>query len=302
MVEEILPATSAEPKLEVTIEEPKTKKKRVSKKAEPVEAKAKPKVEEVPTDVESEKLKSSEEIEARLEKKSTRSRRMLNEAKPVSDEEIEAKLKSREKEKKFKFDLKVFNKWTTNDVIVNDAGLKDYINLSPVLVPHTQGRNIKKQFWKSKKTIVERLICKIFSTGHLGKKHYRSSGHHTGKFVKVYNMLKETFTIVEGRTKKNPIQVFVDALENGTPKEGVATIEYGGVRYPKVADLSPQRRIDLALRWMTQGAFAVTSKNKDKPMAITLADEIVAAANKDETKSNCLKKKFELERLAAGNR
>lgn len=205
-------------------------------------------------------------------------------------------------ESKLSYNLKLFGKWDSN-IDVLDPGLKPYINLRPISVPYSAGRTVKKQFWKSKKHIVERLIGHLMVPGHKGKKHWRTSRQCTGKTITIVKQVKKAFELIEKKTKKNPVEVLVRAIERGSPREGVATIEYGGVRYPKAADLAPQKRIDLALRWMVQGAYAnaATSKGK-KPIWQTLAEEIIATANGESDKSNCLKKKTELERMAAASR
>jgi len=222
---------------------------------------------------------------------------------PLEEPKKEAALKPKEitnVEKKHKFNFKIFGRWAV-DFPILDQGLKPYINITPYYFPYTAGRSIKKQFWKSKKSIIERLMGKLLVTGHKGKKHVWTSGVQGGKTITIYNIIKKTFEIVETKTKKNPLEVFVRALEVGSPREGVATIEYGGVRYPKAADLAPQRRIDLALRWMTQGSFMSSRKNK-KHMWDALAEEIIATANNDQQKSNCLTKRQELERQAGASR
>jgi len=199
-------------------------------------------------------------------------------------------------------ELKIFECWDISNVEAKNVSLKPYINLSPVLVPTTQGKLVKKQFWKSKKPIVERLMNRLFVSGHKGKKHWRSSGQNTGKKQLAYNIVKKTFEIIEKKTSKNPIQVFVDAIETSAPREGIATIEYGGVKYPKSMDLSPQRRIDLVLRWMTQGAYAASSKaGTKKSISETLAEEIIASAHNDSA-SNAIKKRTDLERQAEASR
>ena len=199
----------------------------------------------------------------------------------------------------YRQNIKLFGRWSPI-VEVKDQGLKPYINLNPVLVPYTAGRTIKKQFWKSKKSIVERLAAKLMIAGHKGKKHYWTSNINTGKIATQYRLIIQTFDAIEKKTKKNPLEVLVRALEQGTPREGVATIEYGGVRYPKAADMAPQRRIDLALRWIVQSAFMSSRKHK-KMMFDALADEIIATAAGD-AKSSCITKKTELERQAAASR
>ena len=220
--------------------------------------------------------------------------------KPAKQHQTETKPEVLVKEVKSKFNFKLFGKWPW-DVQVLDLGLKPYINLTPFYVPYSAGRAIKKQFWKSKKSIVERLMLKLMVTGHKAKKHYWTSGVQPGKLSTQYGLVKKTFEIIEQKTKKNPIEVFVRAIETGSPAEGIATIEYGGVRYHKAADLAPQRRVDLVLRWMTQGAFAGSRKNK-RHVWEALADEIIGTANNDQVKSNSLAKKLELERQAAANR
>lgn len=221
----------------------------------------------------------------------------------MTEKKVEAKKEEKKEIKKeptFKF--RIFDRWDAN-VEVHDMGLKSYIDLSPILVPYSAGRTVKKQFHKSKKNIVERLMSKLYVAGHRGKKHKRTSGHNTGKITTVQKIVIKAFEIIEKRTKKNPIEVLVRAIEVGSPKEGTATIEYGGMRYPKAADLAPQRRIDLALRWMTQGANAASAAaGTKKAIWETLADEILATANNDSAKSNCIKKKIELERQAAASR
>jgi len=196
--------------------------------------------------------------------------------------------------------FKLFDRWDITEVHVADAGLRKYINLNAQSVPQTYGRGIKKQFGKSRKSIVERLILKLMVAGHKGKKHYRTSGKNTGKYNQGYKIVKKTFEILENKTKQNPVQVFVDSICKGAPKEGVTTIEYGGVRYPKAVDLAPQRRVDLVLRWMTQGAHQSIHKSK-KTISEALVEQILLT-REGEQKANCIQKKFELERQSAASR
>ena len=74
-------------------------------------------------------------------------------------------------------EIKLFNRWETEHIQVIDPGLKRYINLRPIIIPKTHGRNVGTQFWKSKYHIVERLINKMMIPGHKGKKHKISSGN-----------------------------------------------------------------------------------------------------------------------------
>ncbi len=195
--------------------------------------------------------------------------------------------------------FKIFGIWDTSEVEVRDPSLKAYINLKPVLVPHTMGRHTKP-FGKAEVNIVERLINKVMVTGHEGKKHKRTSGRNTGKKLLAASLVKEALMIVEKRTKKNPIQVLVDALINAGPREETTRLKYGGIAYHQSVDVAPQRRLDEALRFIANGAARQAFKSK-KSYAEALADEIIAAANYD-LKCYSIAKKEEIERVAKAAR
>ncbi len=196
--------------------------------------------------------------------------------------------------------IKTFGKWETEGIKIEDQGLQNYISIKPTYVPKTGARYAGKRFHKSNVFIVERLINKIMVSGHKGKKHFKSSGHITGKANKAYDIVEKTFKIIEKKTNENPIKVFVKALENAAPREEIITIEYGGARYPKACECAPQRRVDVALRMMTQGAYH-KSFNTKKPIEQTLADEIINAFNISPN-STAIAKKNELERQADASR
>lgn len=196
-------------------------------------------------------------------------------------------------------EFKIFDKWDTK-IQVLDPGLKRYVNLNPILVPKTGGRYVQTRFWKNKNNIVERLINKLMIPGHKGKKHKTTSGRASGKSQKVYDIVENAFKIIEEKTKKNPVEVFVKALENAAPREEIISIEYGGARYPQAVECAPQRRIDIALRQFVQGSYQ-KSYNKKINMTDALADEILKAYNLDQT-STAIAKKLELERQADSSR
>ena len=194
----------------------------------------------------------------------------------------------------------LFNKWSTEEIIVDDIGIKEYVNIKPVFVPKTGGRNSNIKFHKSKYNIVERLINKLMVPGHKGKEHRLTSGRCTGKALQAYKIVKSAFEIIEKKLNQNPVKVFVKAVENASPREEITSIEYGGARYPQSVDCSPQRRIDIALRQMSQGDYAKSFKGKQKAEEC-LADEIMKAFAAD-NKSVAISKKLELERQAEASR
>jgi small subunit ribosomal protein S7 len=196
--------------------------------------------------------------------------------------------------------IKAFNRWDTEGIKIDDPGLQDYISIAPKLVPKTGARYAGNKFHKSKTFIVERLINKIMVPGHKSKKHFKTSSHITGKSANAYKIVEKTLEIIEQKTKENPIKVLVKAVENAAPREEIITIEYGGARYPKACECAPQRRVDVALRMMTQGAYH-KSFNSKKAIEQTLADEIINAYNVS-SNSAAISKKNELERQADASR
>ena len=196
--------------------------------------------------------------------------------------------------------MKIFGKWETEKIKVNDPGLVDFISVKPVYVPRTGATYAKNKFYKSKVHIVERLINKLMVAGHKGKKHKATSYDITGKAFKSYNIVEESLKIIEEKTKQNPVEVLVKAVECAAPREEIVSIEYGGARYPKAVECAPQRRIDVALRYMIQGAYQ-KSFNSKKTSAETLAEEIINAS-KSNSASNAISKKLELERQADTSR
>ncbi len=197
-------------------------------------------------------------------------------------------------------DVKFFNKWTAEKVSVTDPGLVRYITLDPKIAPKTGARYAGNRFHKSHTFIVERLATKLMNTGHKGKKHFISSGHNIGKKSLTLRIVQEAFEKVEAKTKQNPLAVLVKAVENAAPREEVIAIEYGGARYPKAVDVAPQRRVDLALRNMTQGAY-LKSFNKKTKIQDALAEELIAAYQCS-GRSAAVSKKRDLERQAASSK
>ena len=197
--------------------------------------------------------------------------------------------------------VKLYNKWGTEGIVIDDQGLKNYISLDAKIVPRTGARYAKNRFHKSKVFIIERLINKMMTAGHKAKKHKISnSGRTSGKATTVNAIMEKVLNKLEEKTETNPVAVVVKAIENAAPREEIITIEYGGARYPKAVECAPQRRIDIALRLMTQGAFH-KSFNSRKSIVDTLSDEILHAY-KLSNQSAAIAKKLELERQADSSR
>ncbi|MEK6855023.1 MAG: 30S ribosomal protein S7 [Nanoarchaeota archaeon] len=191
--------------------------------------------------------------------------------------------------------IKIFDIYDVSKIEVKDSALKPYINIEPKLLLKSQGRNIGK-FGKVKVGILERIANRIATSGHVGKKHKIITSWASGKYNRNMKTVLEVLSLIEKRKKMNPIQVLVDAIENGSPRDEITVIEHAGARYPQAVDCSPLRRIDLVIRWMTQGAHQ-RSFGKKKKMAEALADEIIKASEKN-MESYAVSKKNEAEKQA----
>lgn len=191
--------------------------------------------------------------------------------------------------------FKIFDLYDLSEVKVEDPGLKKVINLEPKLILKSYGRQVQK-FGQAKINVVERLMNRVATAGHRGKKHKIILGGSTGKYSKNMKIVLEALALIQKRTNKNPVQVLVNAIENSAPRDEITVIEYGGARYPQAVDASPLRRVNLALRWIVHGA-SDKAFNKKKTIAQGIADEIILAAEQN-GESFALKKKKESEAQA----
>jgi len=191
--------------------------------------------------------------------------------------------------------MKIFDLYEVKNVKVEDPGLAKYINLDEKLVLKSRGRNIER-FGDMRVNIVERLINLLNVPGHRGKKHKIQTSNSCGKYYTNTKIILKTLKILEEKTKENPIQVLVKAIENSAPCDEITTIEYGGARYPQAVDVSPLRRLNLALRALVHGGYD-RAFNKKMRIEEGLAQEILLAYQ-NSNESFAVKKKFESERQA----
>ncbi|MCX6773146.1 MAG: 30S ribosomal protein S7 [Candidatus Micrarchaeota archaeon] len=199
---------------------------------------------------------------------------------------------------------KLFGKYDLHEVKVNDPSFAQYISLNAVAVPHSFGRHAKKQFGKGKVNVVERLANKLMRGGTGEKtsgKVIRTDGRLQGQKTKALSIVEKAFAIVEKRTKKNPVQLLVDALQNAAPREDFTRVSMGGVSYQVAVDVSASRRLDMSLRNVTLAAI-MGAFDKKKTLAEALADEIEFAAKGDVNSSYAIKKRDETERMARSSR
>ena len=198
-------------------------------------------------------------------------------------------------------EIKLFNTWSFKDIDIKDDTLLSYINLKPIIVPHSCGRHEHKRFWKSNISVTERLLNRLLSPGFIGGKiKGHKSSYQSGKKSKLIKSLKTAFTLIEYITGGNPIQVLVDAITNTAPREETTRIAMGGISYASAVDIAPQRRVDLALKYLVQ-AIAGRSSNSLKAFEENLAQELIMAS-KNSQDSRAVKRKDEIERIAVSAR
>ena len=201
------------------------------------------------------------------------------------------------------FEAKAFGKYDYN-VKVNDVSLEPYISLKRVELPHTFARHGNKQFAKGKVNIVERLANKLMRGGtgeKLSGRVIRTKSHGLmGKKSKALRVIESAFGAVEVRTKMNPIQVLIRAIENSAPREDITRVRFGGISYQVAVDVAPQRRLDLALRNLALAAI-MGSFDKKATLGEALANELVLASNND-ISSYSVKRKNDTERMAKSAR
>lgn len=192
-------------------------------------------------------------------------------------------------------DIKIFDKYDTSGIEVKDFGLKKVINLRAKIMLKSHGR-IKYDQSKSKVNVIERLINLLGVPGSRGKKHKIITNWSSGKYSKNTKIILDTFEIIEKKTNKNPVEVLVKAIENAAPRDEVTSIEYGGARYPQAVDISPRRRLNLALRFIVNGAYD-KAFNKKATITECLAKEIMLAAE-NSPESFAISKRIDIERQA----
>ena len=100
---------------------------------------------------------------------------------------------------------------------------------------------------------------------------------------------------VETKAKKDPIQMFHDALNNVKPGIEVRSRRVGGATYQVPVEVRPERRQALAIRWLIESA----RKRGENTMEERLSGELMDAAN---NRGAAVKKREDTHRMAEANK
>ncbi len=121
-----------------------------------------------------------------------------------------------------------------------------------------------------------------------------------GKKNTARKIVYSAFEVIEGKEKEKetpmlPLEVFELALKNAGPQIEVRSRRIGGANYQVPREVRPERRLNLAMRWIISAARA----KKGVPMHQKLADELMLAAKNE---GSAVKKKMDTHKMAESNK
>ena len=118
----------------------------------------------------------------------------------------------------------------------------------------------------------------------------------SGKKSIAENIFYSSLEIIQSQTKTDDgLSVFKKALDNVAPVLEVKSKRIGGATYQVPVEVSKNRRIALAMRWIIE----YSKGRKGRTMADRLASELVAAANNE---GSSIKKKEDTHKMAEANK
>jgi len=128
--------------------------------------------------------------------------------------------------------------------------------------------------------LVSRFINQLMKGGkkHLAKK-----------------IVYRAFEIIKKETKKNPLEIFEEAIENASPDMEVRPQRVGGATYQVPRGVRGERRNTLAMRWI----IGISRNHKGSPMEERLAKELILASKNE---GEAVKKKINIHKMAQANK
>jgi small subunit ribosomal protein S7 len=116
-----------------------------------------------------------------------------------------------------------------------------------------------------------------------------------GKKSTAERILYDAMSMVEERTKEDPMKVFQRAIENVKPAVEVKSRRVGGSTYQIPIEVRPSRRLALSMRWLLIHA----RKRSERSMSAKMAGELMDAA---EHRGAAVKKREDTHRMADANK
>ncbi len=118
---------------------------------------------------------------------------------------------------------------------------------------------------------------------------------YKGKKSTAERIIYDAFEIIEERAKRNPLDVFEQAIKNATPIIEVKPRRVGGATYQVPVEVAPNRRLSLVMRWLIQ----ISRSRSGKSMAEKVANELMDAA---QGTGATIKKKEDTHKMAEANK
>ena len=116
-----------------------------------------------------------------------------------------------------------------------------------------------------------------------------------GKKTVAQRIMYQALDIVGEETRRDPLEVFDQAMKNTTPALEVKPRRVGGATYQIPVEVRGERRLSLAMRWLIRAARARTGR----PMRERLAQELLDASR---GQGAAVKRREDLQRMAEANR
>ncbi len=117
----------------------------------------------------------------------------------------------------------------------------------------------------------------------------------SGKKSVAENIIYDAFEQIQAKSGKDPLEVFMSAINNAKPMVEVKSRRVGGANYQVPVEVRPIRRMALSMRWLREAA----SRRSEKSMSQRLAGELLEAA---ESRGGAMKKRDEVHRMADANK
>lgn len=116
-----------------------------------------------------------------------------------------------------------------------------------------------------------------------------------GKRSIALTIMYTALDMIEERAKRNPVDVFEQAIRNVTPAIEVKPMRVGGATYQVPVEVPFERATSVAMRWLLESA----RKRGGRNMSEKLAGELLDALN---GQGASVKKKDDTHRMAEANR
>lgn len=122
--------------------------------------------------------------------------------------------------------------------------------------------------------------------------------HHMlrrGKKSTAVRVVYDAMDVIQEKTGRNPVEVFEQALKNVGPIMEVRPRRVGGATYQVPMEVPSDRRVALAMRWITDSARSRSGKSLSEKISAELMD----AAN---NQGSAVRKREETHKMAEANR